>query len=484
MDASTTNYRCLSCGLELQKSPTDLVCRNCHKSYPIVAGIPVLTPRPEAMLRAFRERMQFRDSRSAPSPVHQAGSLEIASNANQRSRACSESNFQLTTQCLRPILDRPVETSSEILSLVDAVANRDGGWPSAAMFPYFYQDWSGTAEFRRVKALIIDAMLAHRPDAQCALVLGSGAGGLVHALAEHCESVYGIDLSLPVLLIAKRILDGSSVSIGLEDAACKIVDLHNPQGPSPNVQLVTADASYLPFKAGTASLVITQYLMDVVGNPARVASQICNVLKHGGIWINFSLPFSANTECSAPMPVNLSDLPNVLQQFGLAHEYSKSERFSLLDLTDIDPDASTINQAVHFFIARKISCQDDEDTEDSFLRWRWTERDSWWARVPQISNGQTVRIVTSTDFTTSGRNETTRSSIGRSDMPLTEENASQVRTLFELIDGRRSTKTVYSRLLTQGFDTEADDFRELLNYLEYRDGLIRLRPATSFGAQR
>jgi Methyltransferase domain len=144
------------------------------------------------------------------------------------------------------------------------------GWSAEDLIPYFCVDWTECSAYHDVRGHILSAAAGCRKFGRAA-VLGSGAGRLLADLANHFDAAIGIDLSLPALLLSRHLLTGGQLELSLERANWRAVTLIGSQQPPSNVRLAAADAAALPFANNSLTFVVTQYLLDIVPNPIRVA---------------------------------------------------------------------------------------------------------------------------------------------------------------------------------------------------------------------
>ena len=188
------------------------------------------------------------------------------------------------------------------------------GWSFDALLPYFMEDWAAPRADVRDRVLRDTAHLGL--DRTAALVIGCGAGALVHDLAGTFEEVYGLDASIVGLLLARRILDGESIECHVEAADWQRITLQRDAPPAENVRLVAGDAHSLPFADASFTTVVTQFVLDVVGNPASVLHEVNRVLQPGGLWINDGIPCHFHDEPASPDARDGNRWPEHLRAFG------------------------------------------------------------------------------------------------------------------------------------------------------------------------
>jgi SAM-dependent methyltransferase len=175
-------------------------------------------------------------------------------------------------------------------SLPEILAQNHAGWAFPDMLAYAYADWTGARASLHDRVVADVARYVREP--RSALVLGCGAGALVGELAGVFDVVHGVDLSLPTLLLGRRLLDGESVRLPLITGTARAeVTIGGGTTARPGARLVVGDAAALPFADGSVGLVVTPYLLDVVPDPAAVLGEVNRVLAPEGIWIQHGLPF-------------------------------------------------------------------------------------------------------------------------------------------------------------------------------------------------
>ncbi len=469
-------YRCVACFGVLRETVGELQCSECGRIFPVIAGIPVLCHRPFAVLAAALIEIQMESRHieqarsgleSPPSPA--AGRAGFI----QRGRGvlnAQESNLNVVRSYMSPIAEYLRDQHIPSLSSIDWIAAHTRGCDPISMLPYFYQDWANTSEFARVRSLLLDALLQHSPDRESLLVLGAGACGIVRAGSAHFAATYGVDLSLPTLLIARGLLRGASLLLHVPSAQWRAATVVGaPPGPG-DTRLITADAATLPFADASVSAVVTQYLMDIVGNPLAVVEEIGRVLKPGGLWINYSAPFNVLGEPPRFGAVTLSELPHLLEPFGLSVTAQDRQHFALLNVTDLDPGAAVCKREVHFFAAHRLP-QRAAAAPTSAARYPRHDKD-WWNRVPVLAPGREVRFVRDSAVAVVGSPEHVEICIGDGIVRVPPNLAGLVDALWNQIDGKRSAEEIFTALQSDCVQLDAGEFCEVLGYLSRFHGMI------------
>lgn len=445
--------------------------------------------RPHALLRAALDSIRSAESKIGKIAI--ALTSEVAPDSTwtwiqdrgERALIGMRANAGLIRDHMKPVA-LIVESARDTPDFLDSISNCGAAWSADAMLPYFYQDWSGTEAFKKVRTLIVTALRRHRPAPDRIAVLGAGACGIVDAVAEDFDAVYGIDLSVPTLLLAQSVLDGRPTAFHLKHAEWKAVQLQSCQPPHrKNVRLAVADVANLPFSDNSLSAVVTQYLMDIVGNPLRVAIEIQRVLKPGGIWVNYSLPMRPPTAPTELGCCTLEELPAFLGATGLETIVSEYERFSFIDLEKISATAPTYLHSVQFFVARKTSdLRHFPGIRGQPRLLRVINDDGWWNAIPKFLPGRTVEIHSVeaiTDLCSDRQSQRFEVSFGfvfgTGPWVLGDANIQRLKSVLCLIDGERTFADVYKMIAAQDFESKQTDFRELFHYLIDRLGVIGIQ---------
>jgi uncharacterized protein YbaR (Trm112 family) len=197
------HYLCVACGMPtLSDDESTLRCDRCRREYPVVDGIPLLVLRPRALLDAAKKSLRAMEARIAELERMLDGNSDVGGiPASGRVRAeRTLRGLRVNGKLIRdhlPTGQGMSERVDEALQLVESVANWGAAWPADAMIPYFYQDWGHTEQFETVRKLVVEVLRKHRSDRAAVAILGAGACGLVQAVADEFDRVYGVDLSIP-----------------------------------------------------------------------------------------------------------------------------------------------------------------------------------------------------------------------------------------------------------------------------------------------
>src|SRR5262249_20959795 len=105
------------------------------------------------------------------------------------------------------------------------------------------------------------------------------------------ERVLGFDLTLPVLRVARHLLDGKSLDLALARAITQTGRItlrgREDRPPIPHVELVAMDALDTAFADASIGCVVASFLIDLFPEPRRLAREIHRILCDNGVWINY-----------------------------------------------------------------------------------------------------------------------------------------------------------------------------------------------------
>lgn len=463
-------YRCIHCGTgPLQSIDRSLRCSVCSADFPLIDGIPIFVHRAGRVVdgtRGAADAVRAQAQRFA----EEAATSPEAVRAARAARAML-GNLSLLSPPESPSRRHAPVDPPPVERLLDAFATAHAGWSLDELLPYFHQDWTREGEFQKVARLIEQTLANDSPDTHSVVVLGAAACGLAYELAGSFDEAFAVELSLSALSLARRILDNEEVVVNLQAAAWRPSHMRR-SGPSrDNIRLVVADAVSLPFGEETRSAIVTQYLMDAVGNPWAVIDEIARTLKPGGIWVNFSLPFRLPDEPLGSGRPDTDEIADLIRGTGLHIIGRESARFSPVDVSDIDPDAMTFSQSVQFFVARKEPGEEDHPSPQS------TRDDAWWQGVPRFARGRNAQITSTVSISARGpstsRGMQMGGAVGAFGIGIdTEEDAKMLEAVLRAMDGLRNLRDIREALESQGHRFTKDQFGELLHYLSRRDGLI------------
>ncbi|HEX6836076.1 MAG TPA: methyltransferase domain-containing protein [Polyangia bacterium] len=219
----------------MSRAGDELVCDNpaCRRRYPIVDGIPIVAPDPEAHLLKWGAELVD----GAPEALAEHLSIYLDAHWGDHANPPPTSGIH---QALNEFTDPGL-----IKRLINAC--RDGGRVGRAV------------------------------------ELGCGPGRALYELAGAAEVVVGVDAQLAGLRWARRILDGEAVDyqrriVGRHYAAARI----EPRARVDNVTLVCADALDPPLVPQSFDRVVALNVLDAVLSPPQLIAVVDGLCAPGG----------------------------------------------------------------------------------------------------------------------------------------------------------------------------------------------------------
>lgn len=310
-------FCCPSCGETLQQVEAGpFGCPQCAITFPLLAEtIPVLVPDPQK---------------------HLAGEQLLLTNEAAQYQATGEyyRDAAKRTNIRRATLNALGEglifnagllrSFAKSLPTADVQVERHAPPLGADIFAALRKDWSGLneteAELRIAHQAICDIMRQSPPERT--LVLGAGVGRTMCELDAVFSNVYGIDLSVAMVLSYARLCREGNLDAFLlhqgnflqGDQECeRVVAQRERAGGEPCYLL--ADAAKLPFANSSFDAIVMNYFTDMV--PLSVwLGEARRVLREDGRMIHFGplgYAFAAIEEHYA-----VDQLPTAFQQHGLA----------------------------------------------------------------------------------------------------------------------------------------------------------------------
>ncbi len=469
-------YRCVNCYqgmVEMDKN--ELLCKQCSLIYPIIDGIPILTRHAHQFVIAQAEGL----SSVRREMEYLQGDL-VKLSASETTRVVSErairmangivTNIALMNKQCSAIWEYAKNENNKSDTLAWATAY--SGYSFRELLPYFYQDWYGTKPFSEVIQHIQPAINTFCDDRESLAVFGSAACGLLHALSRDFEKSVGVDLALPGLMMAKHLIESESLSMCLEKADWMNIDLSPPQKYGNDIQFITANATDSPFPDGSLSTVVTQYLLDIVPNTSWFIHEIRRILKPGGIWINFSKPFTWPLDATSLGPRQLSEVPPILHDQGFEELQRKMTRFNVLSVEDVFQGGERFDQEVHMFVARKS--MDLPETSSSVEGRMKTQRDEVWNQIPKLVRSREVAIIEKKVFSVDSHEYVTGIQVMDAFIPMDQDFLSMINTLFEGVDGKRTVIQLRDYMLEQDITMSSQDFLDLIYCLNVEYYLLAL----------
>lgn len=464
MNVNSEGLQCVYCHTEVkQESRTQMVCGQCGAVYPVVNGIPIMTRRARQVVAAYaknviatREKMENR--REQLVQVGKATDHALSSRSRRMVDAIS-SNIALMNEQCRPIF----EYVGNDKSLDDMIAwvVVQGGYDYIKLLPYFYQDWCGTDQYAEVVRHAESALAKYCYDRVSLVVLGAGACGLPHSLSHNFERSYAVDLALPSLLTAKNLIGGSGFSMRLEKAGWKKVEVSAPAESRNSIRFVAANVMNTPFADESQSLVVTQYLLDIVPNAEWFMHEVYRILEPGGVWLSVSKPFSWPDDPEGLGARMLAEVPSILQALGFGVQQADMVRFRMLSMEDVYEGGDRSDEEVHVFVAQKEHREVAGVGRSVRGRMR-SERDRAWHQVPRLVKVRDVAVVQKKRYGVNGLENIDGVEMMGGFLPVAREFMPIVNALFDGIDGKRTVRELWHGVRDQGVDLSSQDFMELI----------------------
>ncbi len=469
-------YKCVSCDSnDLHSDHTVFLCKNCGSRYPLIDHIPIFVPNPEAALSAYAvdldgTKQRLRDinniaegaltKKKSPSEIRRIEQILSGTTSNIR---FLDQQFSEILNCLR---DKDIE--GHLLSW----ASVQTGLSFHDMLIYFYQDWFGNKEFQKVTSFFCEAVENYSPDRHSLAVLGAGACGLVYGMSRYFHNSYGVDLGLPALLAAKRLISGDPLTFHLEQANWKQISLTPPPLSPNNIHFTTANVMNLPFKDNSLSTVATQCVLDVLGDPLYFAEEVHRVLRVRGIWINFSHPTNTNEDQSELGSRSLDEFVDLAEDSGFKARSTKKMRFKFLNLEAIDPSAAVTDSEVWCFVLENTGPPNRDFNCTRKRELFRSKPEALWPEVPRIVGRRQPTLSYGKTFSSHGTSEqSTLSVMGYSlDIPL--EYARYLESLLTHVDGKATFSDIYEKLCSEGGSLSELDFLRLMQCLSVDHYLI------------
>ncbi|MFQ5914704.1 MAG: class I SAM-dependent methyltransferase [Nitrospinota bacterium] len=284
----------------------NVVCENCGAWYPVLGGVLILVSKPRLYLGGrFSSMMAF-------AGLHADLSVDAR-------RWLLDQHFDLYE-----VPKQQDKVDSNAVLHYERVSDLMSELPLSQSFRAFLQEWDGKAPYDVLAEMggrlqEVPEKGFYREKNRLAVDAGCGAGGLVYRLAEHYETVFGIDLSFSSILLARSILlhrprafDQHFVRTERDAFVPRDLD----RARLPNVELVVADCTILPFDDESADAVASANVVDVV-HPHTPLREAARVIRRAGLLL-FTDPFKiAAGTFSSVSRGPLEDTKNYLATMGL-----------------------------------------------------------------------------------------------------------------------------------------------------------------------
>ena len=250
--------------------------------------------------------------------------------------------------------------------------------------------------------------------------------------------------------------------------------LSGPKLPPQNVHLAASDVASLPFADGSLSFVATQYLLDIVPDPARIAQEINRVFEVGGIWFNFGLPFHLVSDPSNSVRWGGSDMDTFLSRFMFEPATILETTIRHLDLTHLDAAAIGVENKVVLFTAQKAADMKRDPVRDAILEYFRGNVSLVRQLIPRIWKREKLLVVHINTISDRSEKSSVEVRLGRRGRPIKLDTLSQefIEKVWRAIDGRRAISDVID-LVIRSFGVSVKEEDVILIFQKIKDfGLI------------
>lgn len=343
------DWRCLQCRSPLELDGRALRCGGCGRQYPVIAGVPVLVRDPagyvraelEALARTYWGARQRKDG--LDETARDAGLTEVSV---ERHRDVLEVEIR-RAEIFLALLEPAAKLLTEQASSLDA---RRSGWTLDSLVPYLMRDWTETAELAAISTRIGTALrhVLPAPSGKRVVFAACGAAGLLATLPPELDRVLGFDLTLPVLLAARRLLDGGNIDLALPHAINQAGGA-TLRGRGSRAELAAMDALDTAFADGAVDCIVTSFLLDLIPEPAKLVHEIHRILAEGGVWINYGPSGPLN----ALRRFDQKEGAAFMEAAGFTVIAAEAYRATYLDLSRDCPSWSFQNHICYLISARK-----------------------------------------------------------------------------------------------------------------------------------
>ena len=302
-------FACPRCDQPLTEKGESLFSKGAQTTYPRIDGIPFLFAEPKAALGEWRNRLQFAlqslsyESQRIEKELAEREVMPKTRDRLDRLRAANDDQRNLLRTLLNPLGVESLSANYESHLALRTRLPSDQGLNT--YYSNIHRDWSWGDEENAASLAEVSAALEESggTDIGDAIVLGSGAGRLAYDLHQSLGTArtFAVDFNPLLALIAQRVAAGGEVELyefpiaprSDDDLALKQT-LRAPEAARDGLTFVLADVLRPPFAKGSADLVVTPWLIDILSEDTAVFAQRVNeLLKPGGRWLNFgSLTYS------------------------------------------------------------------------------------------------------------------------------------------------------------------------------------------------
>jgi SAM-dependent methyltransferase len=286
---------CVRCAGPLDVDAETIACERCAQAYGRVGRIPILLPRPDDHLKAWRQQLATLSKQGEHTLSALEGELKrpgLSASGETRLRALSRAladQVQDIVSIVGPALGGPLENEANALprGVVEYIQflYRDWGWESAS-------NSENARALAALRPLIGSAALGRT------IVLGAGACRLAYDLHREfrASETAVLDIDPFLFTIAEAVVRGEPVQLTESTAnvqelaqVAKTWLLRAPAGPlaESEFQFFLANALAPPFGDHLFDTVVTPWFIDQVsGELLPFFERVRRLLKPGGRFIN------------------------------------------------------------------------------------------------------------------------------------------------------------------------------------------------------
>ncbi len=270
--------------------------------FPLIGGVPWLTPDPQRALADWQARADGLIAHFADRIAEMKGGIAEAKGGG---------GSALTRERLgkhRSLLIRHHEFLKDLLAPLKLKGKLNA--PQATAFGYrlpanqgllgYFQnlirDWALSTGENEAQLEVLKKAVEPGAVLGRLAVLGSGGGRLAYDLHRSglATETIALDINPVLVLTAQRILSGRAVSLVEFPVAPRslaaVAETRECKAPQPvgdGFHQVFADCYHLPFADGSLDSVLTPWLIDILPRPLEnLVGEINRVLKPGGAWLN------------------------------------------------------------------------------------------------------------------------------------------------------------------------------------------------------
>ena len=349
---------CIKCRGRLTADAHSLRCAGCAGQYPVIADIPILVRDPGRYLRSELALLThtLQHSRERRDLLDRIGrDLGLPDASLDRHRDVIGAEIAVIEMFLG-MLESAAQTVGD--AEADPLSLRRSGWTVEALLPYLLRDWTSTSELEAIGSRIGGALKQSFPDpsGKSVVFAACGAGGLLSEISLGFEHIWGFDLTLSVLIAARRLLDGASLDLAqprtINPAARITLRRRDGGSTNPKIKLAAMDAFDTAFADGSVDCVVTSFLIDLIAEPLRLTGEIRRILARDGIWINYG----PSGPLKALWRFDQAESAAFLDVAGFTVIGAEAFRSTYLDLSRDCPSWGFQSHICYLTLARKEDC--------------------------------------------------------------------------------------------------------------------------------